>query len=65
MRGAEKIYDNRLKTDLAGNKFSLKIINAKYIDSGNYSVEVLLKPFEEAVQVATVNVYGMFFGYFQ
>ena len=63
--GAEKIYDYRLKTDLAGNKFSLKIINAKYVDSGNYSAEVLLESFEKAVQVATVNVYGMFFSYFQ
>ena len=65
LRDAEKIYDNRLKTDFAGNKFSLKIINAKYVDSGNYSAEVLLESFEKAVQVATVNVYGMFFSYFQ
>ena len=65
LRDAEKIYDYRLKTDFVGNKFSLKIINAKYVDSGNYSAEVLLESFEKAVQVATVNVYGMFFSYFQ
>ena len=65
LRDAEKIYDYRLKTDFVGNKFSLKIINAKYVDTGNYSAEVLLESFEKAVQVATVNVYGMFFSYFQ
>ena len=65
LRDAEKIYDYRLKTDFAGNKFSLKIINAKYVDSGNYSAGVLLESLEKPVQVATVNVYGMFFSYFQ
>ena len=63
LRDAEKIYDYRLKTDFVGNKFSLKIINAKYVDSGNYSVEVQLKPYEE--EVAIVNVHGMFSSYFQ
>ena len=60
----KKIYGERLKTNFADNRFTLMIFNAKYIDSGNYSVHFLLKKSKEsAVEAATVNVHGMFFSY--
>ena len=55
------MYDGRLKIDFADNKFVFKICNAKYNDSGNYSIKVVLEPYEKAVGVATVIVQGMFF----
>ena len=61
-----KVYGNRLKVDLDNNNFSLKIFNAKYDDSGNYSAVVVLQnPLKEAFNVATANVQGMFFSYCQ
>ena len=62
------IYFDRLKAEFADNIFTLKITNAKYNDSGNYSVEVLVKRGEHRVgvtDVATVKVHGMFFSYCQ
>ena len=56
---------DRLRTDFSGNKFTLLISNAKYNDSGNYFVDVLSIPIEEASEVATLIVHGMFFGYHQ
>lgn len=56
---------DRLRTDFAGNKFTFLIPNAKYNDSGNYFVDVLSIPIEEASEVATLIVHGMFFGYYQ
>ena len=57
-----KIYGHRLETDFADNKFTLKISNARYNDSGNYIVQTIqLDPVEQEVDVATVNVHGMFF----
>ena len=43
----------------------LLISNAKYNDSGNYFVDALSVPIEEASDVATVIVRVMFFGYYQ
>ena len=60
-----KIYGDRLETDFADNKFTIKISNTKYNDSGNYSVEVQLDPYEEEDNVAIVNVHGMFSSHFQ
>ena len=60
-----KIYGDRLETDFADNKFTIKISNTKYNDSGNYSVEVQLNPFEKKDNVAALNVHGMFSSYFQ
>lgn len=39
--------------------------NAKYNDSGKYSVQFILKPLNEGVGVDTVNVHGIFFSYCQ
>ena len=64
-KNGEKIYGDRLETDFADNKFTIKISNTKYNDSGNYSVEVQLDPYEEEDNVAIVNVHGMFSSHFQ
>ena len=64
-KDGEKIYGVRLETDFADNKFTIKISNTKYNDSGNYSVEVQLNPFEKKDNVAAINVHGMFSSYFQ
>ena len=64
----KKIYGVRLETYFADNKFTIKISNTKYNDSGNYSVVVLLEnggKFEKEVNVSTVKVHGMFSSYFQ
>ena len=60
-----KIYGDRLETDFADNKFTIKISNTKYNDSGNYSVEVQLDSNEKEDNVAIVNVHGMFSSHFQ
>lgn len=60
----EKNYSGRLETHWVDSKFTLKISNAKYSDSGNYSVRVLLSKERLSRLVfgfATVNVHGMFF----
>ena len=62
-KNIKKIYGDRLRKDFADNKFTLKIRNAKYNDSGNYSMEVQSDPFEMKIDVATVHVHGMFFSY--
>ena len=67
-RNGRKSYGFRLETDFTDNKFTIKKSNTKYSDSGNYSVEVLLEKgrnFEIEVNVATVNVHGMFSSHFQ
>ena len=62
----ELIYGNRLKTDLCDSKFTLKINNAQYNDSGNYSISVIsAHPFRIARDTVPVFVYGMFFCYFK
>ena len=63
LRDGENIYGDRyqLRTDFADDIFTLIIFNATYNDSGNYSVEVGVKPGGDVVDVATVNVHGMFF----
>ena len=59
------MYGGWLKIDFADNKFAFKISNAKYNDSGNYSIKVVLESYEKAVGVATAIVQGMFFSYYQ
>ena len=61
LKNGRKMYDGRLKIDFADNKFVFKICNAKYNGSGNYSIKVVLEPYEKAVGVATAIVQGMFF----
>ena len=61
LRYGENIYGDRLRTDFADDIFTLIIFNATYNDSGNYSVEVGVKPGEDVVDVATVNVHGILF----
>ena len=61
----KKIYGNRLRPDFADSKFTLVIFNAKYSDTGSYSVEFVLETWERGNEDATVNVYGMFFSYCQ
>ena len=67
---AQKIYGDRLGAYFVDNKFTLKITNVNFNDSGNYSVQVQVKKASEnvidtATVIATVNVHGMFFSYFQ
>ena len=58
----EKTYGDRLITDLTNNKFTVKVTNAQYNDSGNYSMSVIsLSPLSKADDAVTVLVYGMFF----
>lgn len=67
-KNGEKIYGFRLETDFANDKFTIKISNTKYNDSGNYFVEVQFgkgRKFENEVNVATVNVHGMVSSCFQ
>lgn len=73
-KSGEKVYGFRLEIDFADDKFTIKIINTKYNDSGNYSVEVQSRKgrkFENEidvateVDVATVNVHGMVSSCFQ
>ena len=59
------MYGVRLKIDFTDNKFVFKKSNAKYNASGNYSVKVVLEPYEKAVGVAIAIVQGMFFSYYQ
>lgn len=60
----EEIYGNRLKTDLSDSKFALKITNAQYNDSGNYSMSVItVQPLRIAHGTVPVFVYGMCFCY--
>ena len=55
----EKIYGNRLITDLTDSKFALKITNVQYNDTGNYSMRVVSSPpLLEAEDTASVYVYG-------
>ena len=62
----EEIYGNRLKTDLSDSKFALKITNAQYNDSGNYSMSVVsMYPLEITRSTVPVFVYGMLFCYFK
>ena len=65
LRDGENIYGDRLRTVFADDIFTLMIFNATYNDSGNYSVEVGVKPWEVVVDVVTVNVHGMFFSVFE
>ena len=37
-RNGKKIFNNRLETDLNGNRFTLKIVNSEYNDRGTYSI---------------------------
>lgn len=62
----EEIYKGRLTTYFikTDNSVTLKIMNAKYEDSGNYSVKVALHaPNVNAEHSVTLNVNGMFFSY--
>lgn len=62
----KKIYGNRLLADLIDNKFTLKITNAQYNDSGSYSINVISRtPLVEADDAVTVLVYGRVFCYFK
>ena len=62
----EEIYGNRLKTHLSDSKFALKITNALYNDSGNYSMSVLsMNPIEITHSTVPAFVYGMLFCYFK
>lgn len=59
-------YNNRLTTILTDSKFTLKITNAQYNDTGNYSMRVITEnPFRKADDTATVHVYGMYSCYFK
>lgn len=60
----KNIYEDRLTVDFDENKgrLTLKIVNAKYNDSGKYFLEVQLKDAKgRANDVVTLNVHGMFF----
>ena len=62
----EVIYGNRLITDLSDSNFALKITNAQYNDSGNYSMSVVsMYPIEITSSTVPVFVYGMLFCYFK
>ena len=62
----EVIYGNRLITDLSDSNFALKITNAQYNDSGNYSMSVItVQPLRIAHGTVPVFVYGMCFCYFK
>ena len=65
-KAGEEIYGNRLRTDLSDSKFTLKITNAQYNDSGNYSMSVItVQPLRIAHGTVPVFVYGMCFCYFK
>lgn len=64
-RGKKK-FGNRLTANMTGEKFTLKVTNAEYEDSGKYSIEMLpAKPGRSfgklETSIVTVNVHGMFF----
>ena len=62
----KKIYGNRLLADLIDNKFTLKLTNSQYNDSGSYSINVISRtPLVEADDAVTVLVYGRVFCYFK
>ena len=64
LKNGRKIHGGRWKIDFA-DKFVFKISNAKYNDSRNFSIKVVLEPYEKAVGVAIAVVEGMFFSYYQ
>ena len=65
-KAGEEIYGNRLRTDLSDSKFTLKITNAQYNDSGNYYMSVVsMYPLEITRSTVPVFVYGMLFCYFK
>lgn len=58
-------YNNRLITDFADNKlFTLKITNTEYRDTGEYSVQAVTGNLTRASHVVTVDIKGIFFGFF-
>ena len=65
LKNGRKMHGGRWKIDFADNKFVFKTSNAKYNDSRNFSIKVVLEPYEKAVGVAIAVVQGMFFSYYQ
>ena len=57
----ETAFDDRLTATFNDNKFNLKISNAKYKDSGKYSVDVLLRSIELEFSAVTLIVHSIFF----
>ena len=53
-------FEDRLTTTFDDNKFILKISNAKYNDSGKYSIEVQLRTKEDTFSAVTLIVHGSF-----
>ena len=56
-------FEDRLTTTFNDNKFKLKISNAKYKDSGKYSVEVQLITKEDTCSNVTLIVHGTFLNF--
>ena len=57
-------FEDRLTTTFNDNKFNLNISNAKYKDSGKYSIEVQLITKEDAISAVTLIVHGIFLNFF-
>ena len=58
-------FEDRLTTFFNDDKFSLNISNAKYKDSGKYSVEVELRTKEDTISAVTLIVHGIFLNFCQ
>lgn len=64
LEDAEKQFENRLILIKADHRFILKVTNVQFEDSGNYSIEVIMKnPLEVGKSSITVNIHGMFFSF--
>ena len=60
---AKEHFNDRLKSHYFNNKFTIKISDAKYEDSGTYYVKVLMRSFKYSNSAVMVNIYGMLFSY--
>ena len=64
LEDAEKQFENRLILIKADHRFILKVTNVQFEDSGNYSIEVIMKnPLEVGKSSITVNIHSMFFSF--
>lgn len=54
--------DDRLEADFHNGKYTLKIINGRFQDTGNYSIKAqLTKNKQELHSTVSVRIHGMFF----